>query len=791
MSDKKKPFKKYHKKNEEINNIDEPEKKSQYINLKKNGRLFYTWILHNFKKYRLPDVSMTNEDPCLIKETQQELHKYQKFLGEFMQYNSPFRDILIYHGLGSGKTVSAINIYNVLYNYTPGWNVFVLIKASLEDDPWLKDLKNWLTKDATGQNFNNIIFVHYDSPTADKQFVEAVKNADSSKKSMYIIDEAHNFISNVYSNLTSRSGRRAQIIYDHIIQDKYDNDTTRVLCISGTPAINNPFQLALLFNLLRPKIFPRSENEFNDLYISGGTYPILDPVKKNMFQRRIVGLVSYYIGATPDKYASKTIHYVDLPMSKYHQEIYEHFERIEDKLEKRRAGKQGSQVYRSYTRQACNFVFPHISQKIRGEDRPRPSKFRITESEAEKINQGKENKLKLEKGSEKIMKVTEYLEELQKYVTSFEQFLDGKNEQDKKDGYTLDNDIETYKMKYKGDFLKFVEKEKKKSLLFTEMYDCSPKMISICFNMLSASGPVVVYSNYVKMEGIQIFKIYLKYFGYSMFEFGKENTTTYAEYHGDIPMETRKKYKNIFNKAGNIHGDIIRAFLISPAGSEGINLENVRQVHILEPHWTEVKITQVIGRAIRQCSHKKLPLKERHVDVFRYKVARDKKQTTDQYIEELAKRKDNLVQSFLDAVKEAAIDCKLFKSHNMMATSYRCFQFEETTLFDKNIGPAYKDDIIDDVKIDNGLNSTKSMVKKIKVMKIKAVRKMLVMDVADEIKYTDPKFYWYYPESGMVYDYELDYPVGRIFKDNNGIPNKLDKDTYIIDQLIDIPEVEE
>ena len=30
-----------------------------------------------------------------------------------------------------------------------------------------------------------------------------------------------------------------------------------------------------------------------------------------MFQRRIMGLVSYYIGATPDYYASKTINYID------------------------------------------------------------------------------------------------------------------------------------------------------------------------------------------------------------------------------------------------------------------------------------------------------------------------------------------------------------------------------------------------------------------------------------------------------------------------------------------------
>ena len=51
-------------------------------------------------------------------------------------------------------------------------------------------------------------------------------------------------------NVTSKQGKRASFIYDYIIQDKKENDSTRVICISGTPAINYHFELALLFNLL-------------------------------------------------------------------------------------------------------------------------------------------------------------------------------------------------------------------------------------------------------------------------------------------------------------------------------------------------------------------------------------------------------------------------------------------------------------------------------------------------------------------------------------------------------------
>ena len=38
----------------------------------------------------------------------------------------------------------------------------------------------------------------------------------------------------------------------------------------------------------------------------------------------------------------------------------------------------------------------------------------------------------------------------------------------------------------------------------------------------------------------------------------------------------------------------------------------------MEPYWHRTRIDQVIGRAIRICSHKDLPIEERHVDVFLY-----------------------------------------------------------------------------------------------------------------------------------------------------------------------------
>lgn len=773
-------------------------KESKYIDFRFNGRLFPSWVMANFKKYKLPEVIVKDdEDPC-SRKTKLALRIYQAFAGQFLDYRSPYHDMLLYHQLGSGKTVSAVNIYNMLYNYNPGWNVFVLIKATLKDHPWMSDLENWLQKDEKEFRMKNIIFVSYDSPTADRQFMDAIRNSDSTKKNLYFIDEAHNFIRNVYSNINSRQGRRAQTIYDYIIQDKRENEGVRVILMSGTPAINTPFELALLFNLLRPGSFPKSETEFNQLYVSSSAYPTINPIHKNMFQRRIMGLVSYYVGSTPDLYARKSIHYVDVPMSSYQQDVYSYFEEIEELMaRKKKARQSSSETYKSYTRQSSNFVFPQISQKITGDNRPRPGKFRITEREAEMLDTGKD-KLKIEKGSDKFLNIQNYKKALDEYTNGFDDYLNNFNEEDKKNGHTLKKDVETFINTYDGNYQDFFEKETTKSKVFGAMHMCSAKMLNIAFNIMKSPGPVLVYSNYVFMEGIQIFKIYLKYFGFGAFnqyenDSSKDNFR-YMEYHGAIEESQRKGNIDKFNVMENLHGKVAKIMMISPAGSEGISINNIRQVHIMEPYWHEVRIIQMIGRAVRQCSHKDLPMKDRHVDIYRYKsVRKDKsKQTTDQYIEDLARSKDGLIQSFWSTLKEVAIDCMLFKNHNMMAEEYKCFQFDEPSLFDHHIGPAYKEDIYDDMKIDNGSNSTKSMTVRIKVKKIKAVKQLTEPNNQEEkIKYSTSDFYWFNPETGTVYDYEFYYAIGKVGYDNDNLPLKLDQETYIITRVVPIPLIDE
>ena len=774
--------------------------KDTTIELEVNGRIFPSWVLKNFKKFTLPEiVRKAGEDPCNEK-LKNELTTYQRFLGQFLNYRSPFKDMLVFHGVGSGKTVSAINIYNVLFNFTPKWNIFLLIPASLRIDPWLKDLNNWLENSDKGIRMRNIEFIHYDSPYADRDFLEKVKKADISKGTMFIFDEAHNFIRNVYNNISSKKGKRAQVIYDYIQQEKKDNPNTRILLLTATPSVNTPYEYALYFNLMRPGAFPESEAIFNQLYISSTNFRSINEETKNMFQRRMMGLVSYYIGATPDKFAQQTVHYKNIEMKKYYEEIYTHFEEIEEEKEKIRQkmsrGKIGDEMstYSSYTRQACNFVFPTLGTKITGEDRPRPGKFRIKDEEANLLDEGKDTDKtsKLKRSKQEIL---DYIKATTFYVNSFIEHLKELHRSDKNNNHTLKDDVSDFYKKYEGSFTKFYSDDSKKSKVFRTLYMCSPKFMQIIFNIFKSEGPVLLYSNYVAMEGLQIFKVYLNFFGFISFDDDKEVDISnldkklskdgfrYIEFHGGINKDLREENKKIYNESVNKLGRIIKIIMISPAGTEGINLRNTRQVHIMEPYWNEVRIEQVIGRAIRICSHKDIPMDDRKVDVFRYKMIRKNgKETTDEKMERIARKKNNLLVSFTEAIKEVAVDCEIFKSHNMMGTKYKCFKFNENSLFEKPIGPAYSSKLEFDKKMNDGSNSRESYRQKIKVMKIKAVKQI------NDNTYSDAENFWYYKDTGIVYDYEKDYPIGKVEKDDNGNEIKLDNETYVISTLIEIPE---
>ena len=62
----------------------------------------------------------------------------------------------------------------------------------------------------------------------------------------------------------------------------------------------------------------------------------------------------------------------------------------------------------------------------------------------------------------------------------------------------------------------------------------------------------------------------------------------------------------------------IKVVLASPVAGEGLNLKNIREIHILDPWYHFNKAEQVKGRAIRYLSHIALPIEKRNTTVYMY-----------------------------------------------------------------------------------------------------------------------------------------------------------------------------
>jgi hypothetical protein len=109
----------------------------------------------------------------------------------------------------------------------------------------------------------------------------------------------------------------------------------------------------------------------------------------------------------------------------------------------------------------------------------------------------------------------------------------------------------------------------------------------------------------------------------------------------------------------NKDGNKVKVVLISKAGSEGIDLKFIRQVHILEPWYNMNRIEQIIGRAVRNFSHKDLPFEQRNVEIFMYGTILDKniEEAADLYVYRVAEYKAIQIGKVTRLLKETSVDC--------------------------------------------------------------------------------------------------------------------------------------
>jgi len=100
-----------------------------------NRKAFKNFIIQSYRRYQLPPISaVPNPNACAeaaaASKTQVKAFAYQEFVRDYIQKPSPYRGVLVYHGLGSGKTCTSIAGLEALWQAGQK-PVYVMTPASL------------------------------------------------------------------------------------------------------------------------------------------------------------------------------------------------------------------------------------------------------------------------------------------------------------------------------------------------------------------------------------------------------------------------------------------------------------------------------------------------------------------------------------------------------------------------------------------------------------------------------------------------------------------------------------
>jgi hypothetical protein len=468
------------------------------------------------------------------------------------------------------------------------------------------------------------------------------------------------------------------------------------------------------YELVKYKKLPDEEKEFNKFFVTADN----KINNKEWFQSKIIGMVSYLGDKSelmPEIVKTESgsdIHIVDSFMSPHQLSVYSiirNEEREKDRVSKKQKDEDTfSSTYRVFSRACCNFAFPTDEHK-----RPMPKSKNVTEDDLDVVDN-----------------------------ESLVEDIDGKYDESDIEGRrietTYEKEIQDALEYFKRNPSEYFNSEIKKLVPTKEpitqtLKIYSPKFYNVLKNIMTPEniGCNLLYSNFRKLEGVGIFSIILKYYGFLELKIVKHSDKSFhidleglydkklykgpkkvfALYTGTETHEEKEIIRNIYNseyddlpntiqqelalnfpeiKDKNLHGGIIKLLMITASGAEGIDLKNTRFVHIMEPYWHHVRMNQVIGRARRICSHANLPEDERDVTVFLYvsKFSKDTdmeeykqiqtldgSKTTDESLYGIMERKRGLSVMFLDTLKEASIDCIVnYKS--------KCVQFPFSKLPD-------------------------------------------------------------------------------------------------------------
>jgi DNA polymerase III delta prime subunit len=688
----------------------EPEDPELLAKIFKKREFYYHRVPQRAIMETYDDVKKYRALNC--KQGEIEPREQQAIIPNYISTNTPYKGVILMHGVGSGKTMTAIRVaeqfkdqvkkYNTkIYVLVPGPNTRENFKKELlttTGETYLKNKEalNQMTKNDIEKEKKNAIYsaLQYYKILSYKTFYKKVLGekivekkivGDSKIKSSYrkntegeyereivvdrinnmnnailIVDEAHNISGNEYGEALKK-----------IIKN---SENLRVILLTATPMINLADEIVDLLNFIRPL---NDQIQRDKIFTSEKNYAMkIKPGGLEYLKNKAVGYISFYRGSIPFTFAKRVEKGVIpngmlfTPVIKCFMEPFQYKTYLETTTNVDDTLDRASSA-------ASNFVFPGLS-----EDKNKLVGYYSTEGMKTVISQIKTDGDKLRSLIKKLINDASdnKISDAEKENIIFE------NEKNNITGLILN--------------LKYIK------LFSVKFYNILTRLNKL---VIDKKGPATafVYSNLVKAGGMELFAETLLQNGYLEYQDDTRNYDikdetidyktglTYSEFKKkklsdfrpatfilvtggsddageDIPEIKQKIIQEVFNSPNNTDGKMIKFVLGSRVMNEGVTLKNVKEVHIIDVFFNIPKAEQVIGRAIRMCVHEDVindDYKYPQVNVYRYVVALSNKNKNDLSTDELLYQKAEIkyltVKEVERALKEVSIDCPLLLHANM------------------------------------------------------------------------------------------------------------------------------
>jgi hypothetical protein len=697
-----------------------------------------------------------------------ELSPHQIFVQNFLSMYTPYNSLLLYHGLGSGKTCSAIGVCEERRTYmrhmnTPLSKMYVVASPSVQDNFQLQLFdRSKLRVDKNGNCTydgcvgNNLIEeINPGGVPFTGSSVSEIKD-HVEKEILKIIRASYAFMGyEKFSNLIeSKADSNANffnnrlVVIDEIHNIRKQNSTisanllhmlqmsknTQLLLLTATPMFNHYTEIVWLINLLNVND-GRGILSIGDVFQDNGEFK---KGGKELLVRKMTGYVSYVRGENPYSFPFRiypnvfapTHTFPDVPyprlkptgavlnhgilhLKPYLTVLGDHQMRTYRRLVDQAFVKK-TPLYSIYNISKCIqcsiIAYPERKTVMQDADSDSDEELESESEDAGKtvfdvsLDSATKAEPKAEKAEPKAEKAEPTIEfDLKKHMdadldedpfkeTLDQEFVDkyvaplnkmrataeitniGESGLKSVMNYTRSS-TELGNFDYKPGQphifeMKHLETYSSKIYAISRMLDAKDKGKD-GVDKQSVEGIVLIYSKYI-FAGIIPMALALEELGFTNASSRgnlmakkasrKSNGLKYAMITGTPLLTPDFKIIKKINHADNINGDKIKVVLISDSGSEGIDLQMIRQIHVLDPWFNLNRTEQIIGRGVRNFSHRRLPFEKRNVQIFLHAAIlsdRDEEESMDLYQYRLSEKKAIQIGKISRIVKQHSVDCML------------------------------------------------------------------------------------------------------------------------------------